>query len=125
MDTVHRRPPRSCCRDLPPLHRTGVPLPCFCVRACEDDDQRQVLLLPLTAVLGLAVPSPAGLPWPLHRPGLGLWCEIAESSDSRILPKQMQLPMIPVQLTQSSSSGSSMKILVIVMCLFRLISSGA
>ena len=33
--------------------------------------------------------------------------------------------MIPVQMTQPSSSGSSMKILFVVLCPFRLISSGA
>ena len=44
--------------------------------------------------------------------------------DSQILPKQLQVPMIPVQVTQPSSSGSSMKILIIVLRLFRLISSG-
>ena len=45
--------------------------------------------------------------------------------DSQILPKQLQVPMIPVQVAQLSSSGSSMKVLIVVLWLFRMISSGA
>ena len=45
--------------------------------------------------------------------------------DSQILPKQLQVPMIPVQVTQLSSSGSSMKILFVELFRFLLISSGA
>ena len=45
--------------------------------------------------------------------------------DSQILPKQLQVPTMPVQVTQPSSSGSSMKILFVVLFLFMLISSGA
>ena len=45
--------------------------------------------------------------------------------DSQILPKQLQVPRIPVQVAQLSSSGSSMQILFIVLFLFLMISSGA
>ena len=45
--------------------------------------------------------------------------------DSQILPKQLQVPMIPVQLMQPSSDGSSTKTLVVAMYRFMLISSGA
>ena len=45
--------------------------------------------------------------------------------DSHILPKQLQVPTRPVQMTQPSSSGSSMKILFVVLFRFLLISSGA
>ena len=45
--------------------------------------------------------------------------------DSQILPKQLQVPTMPVQTMGSISSGSLMKILIVVLCLFRLISSGA
>ena len=45
--------------------------------------------------------------------------------DSQILPKQLQVPVIPVQMTQPSSSGSSMKTLVVTMFRFLMISSGA
>ena len=44
---------------------------------------------------------------------------------SQILPKQLQVPMILVQVTQLSSSGSSMKIVFVAMFRFMLISSGA
>ena len=45
--------------------------------------------------------------------------------DSQILPKQLQVPTIPVQAMPPSSSESSMKNLVVTMFLFMLISSGA
>ena len=45
--------------------------------------------------------------------------------DSQILPKQLQVPMIPVQVMQPSLDGSSTKILVVVVFRFMLISSGA
>ena len=45
--------------------------------------------------------------------------------DSQILPNQLQFAMIPVQVTQPSSSGSSMKIVFIVLFCFQLIGSGA
>ena len=45
--------------------------------------------------------------------------------DSQILPKQLQVPMILVQMMQPSSDGSSTKILVVAMFRFMLISSGA
>ena len=38
--------------------------------------------------------------------------------DPQILPNSLQVPMIPVQMTQPSSSGSSMKILFVVLFLF-------
>ena len=41
--------------------------------------------------------------------------------DSQILPKLLQVPMRPVQMTLLSSSGSSMKILFVVLFLFLLI----
>ena len=45
--------------------------------------------------------------------------------DSQILSQQLQVPMRPVQVTLLSSSGSSMKILSVVLFLFPMISSGA
>ena len=45
--------------------------------------------------------------------------------DSHILPKQLQVPTIPVQAMLPSSRESSMKNLVIAMFHFLLISSGA
>ena len=45
--------------------------------------------------------------------------------DSQILPKQLQVPTMPVQMTQPSSSGSSMRNVVVTMFRFMLISSGA
>ena len=45
--------------------------------------------------------------------------------DSQILPKQLQVPMMPVQMMGSTSSGSLMKTPVVTMCLFQMISSGA
>ena len=45
--------------------------------------------------------------------------------DSQITSKQLQVPMRPVQVTLLSSSGSSTKILSVVLFLFLLISSGA
>ena len=45
--------------------------------------------------------------------------------DSQILPKQLQVPMIPVQMMQSSSSGSLTRTLVVTMFRFLMISSGA
>ena len=45
--------------------------------------------------------------------------------DSQILPKQLQVPTIPVEVTQPSSSGSSTRTLVVTMFSFLLISSGA
>ena len=45
--------------------------------------------------------------------------------DSQILPKQMQVPRIPVQVVQPSSSGSLMRTLVVTMFRFQMISSGA
>ena len=45
--------------------------------------------------------------------------------DSQILPKQLQVPTIPVQVTQPSSSGSLMKLVFVVLFRFQLISSGA
>ena len=45
--------------------------------------------------------------------------------DSQILPKQLQVPLIPVQVMLPSSNGSSTKILVVAMFHFMLISSGA
>ena len=45
--------------------------------------------------------------------------------DSQILPKQLQVPTIPVQLTQPSSSGSSTRNVVHCVVSFQSISSGA
>src|SRR3954468_8132723 len=45
--------------------------------------------------------------------------------DSQILPKQLQVPTMSVQMTQPSSSGSSTRNVVVTMCLFLMISSGA
>ena len=45
--------------------------------------------------------------------------------DSQILPKQLQVPTMPVQMTQPRSSGSSMKIVFVVLFRFQLISSGS
>ncbi|XBI71982.1 hypothetical protein VPH35_066044 [Triticum aestivum] len=95
-------------RLLPPLYHTGASFPCFCVRAREDDDKRQVLLLQLTAARGPA-------------PRLG---QLPSEPASSLGPRPM-VPMIPEQVTQPSSSGSSMKILIIVLFRFLLISSGA
>ena len=44
---------------------------------------------------------------------------------SQILPKQLQVPTIPVQVMQPSSSGSSTRNVVVTMFLFLMISSGA
>ena len=38
--------------------------------------------------------------------------------DSQILPKQLQVPTMPVQMMGSISSGSSMRNVVVTMCLF-------
>ena len=45
--------------------------------------------------------------------------------DSQILPKQLQVPTIAVQVMQPSSSGSSTRTLVVTMFRFLMISSGA
>ena len=45
--------------------------------------------------------------------------------DSQILPKQLQVPTMPVQMMASISSGSSTRNVVVTMCLFLMISSGA
>ena len=45
--------------------------------------------------------------------------------DSQILPKQLQVPTMPVQMMGSISSGSSTRNVVVTMCLFLMISSGA
>ena len=45
--------------------------------------------------------------------------------DSQILPKQLQVPMILLQVTRSSSSGSSTRTLNVTMFPFLMISSGA
>ena len=45
--------------------------------------------------------------------------------DSQILPKQLQVSMIPVQMMQPSLDGSSTKILVVAMFCFLMISTGA
>ena len=45
--------------------------------------------------------------------------------DSQILPKQLQVSTMPVQMTQPSSSGSSTRNVVVTMFLFLMISSGA
>ena len=45
--------------------------------------------------------------------------------DSPDTSKQLQVPMVPVQVTQLSSSGSLMKLLSVVLFRFLLISSGA
>ena len=44
--------------------------------------------------------------------------------DSQILPKQMQVPRIPAQMARPSSSGSSMRPLVVTMYRFQMISRG-
>ena len=44
---------------------------------------------------------------------------------SQILPKQMQVPKMPAQVAQSSSSGSLTRTLVVTMSRFQMISSGA
>ena len=44
---------------------------------------------------------------------------------SQILPKQLQVPMMPMQMVGSISSGSSTRNVVVTMCLFLMISSGA
>ena len=45
--------------------------------------------------------------------------------DSQILPKQLQVPRIPVQAILPNSSGSSTKTLVVTMFRFQMIGSGA
>ena len=45
--------------------------------------------------------------------------------DSQILPKQLQVPTVLVQMMGSISSGSSTRNVVVTMCLFLMISSGA
>ena len=45
--------------------------------------------------------------------------------DSQILPKQLQVPTMPVQMMGSISSGSSMRTQVDTTCLSLMISSGA
>ena len=45
--------------------------------------------------------------------------------DSQILPKQLQVPTMPVQMMGPTSSGSSTRNVVVTMCLFLMISSGA
>ena len=45
--------------------------------------------------------------------------------DSQILPKQLQVPRIPVQVTIPKSSGSSTRIRAVTMFLFLMISSEA
>ena len=53
-------------------------------------------------------------------------CEIAESPWlTDYFQNQMQGPMIPLQMIWPSSSGSSMKTLVVTTCLSQMISSGA
>ena len=56
------------------------------------------------------LPSSAAPPWP---------------SAGFSLKADLQVPMILVQMTQPTSSGSSMKIVFIVLFRFMLISSGA
>ena len=45
--------------------------------------------------------------------------------DSQILPKQLQVPTMPVQMMASISCGSSTRNVVVTRCLFLMISSGA
>src|SRR4051812_20934438 len=45
--------------------------------------------------------------------------------DSQILPIQLQVPTMPVQLTRPSSLGNSTRNVVVTMFLFHMISSGA
>ena len=59
-------------------------------------------------VLAAAAPHTFSLPLSLNsldREGVRL----LSPHDSQILPKQLQVPTMPVQVTQPSSSGSSMK----------------
>src|SRR3954465_13845309 len=45
--------------------------------------------------------------------------------DSQILPQQLQVPTMPVQMTRPSSLGSSTRNVAVTMFLFQMISSGA
>ena len=45
--------------------------------------------------------------------------------DSQILPKQLQVPTIPVQVMLPNSSGSSTRTLIVTMFCFLMISNGA
>ena len=77
-------------------------------------------------MLVLAAASPPYLFLPISLNSLDLaGVRLLSPRDSQILPKQLQVPMIPVQVMQPSSSRSSMKILFVVLFLFILISSGA
>ena len=75
-------------------------------------------------VLAAALPHYPILPTSLNSLDLA-GVRLLSPRDSQILPKQLQVPGMPVQVTQLSSSGSSMKILFVVLFLFMLISSGA
>ena len=69
--------------------------------------------------LVLAAASPLYLIFPISLNSLDLaGVRLLSPRDSQILPKQLQVPMIPVQVTQPSSSGSSMKILFVVLFSF-------
>ena len=77
------------------------------------------MLLPLQ--LHLTTPS-----FPISLNSLDLaGVRLLSPRDSQILPKQLQVPTMPAQVTQPSSSGSSMRNVVVTMCLFLMISSGA
>ena len=77
----------------------------------------------LSALLQLHLTTPF-LPLSLNSLDLA-GVRLLSSRDSPDTSKQLQVPMIPVQMTQLSSSGSSMKILFVVLFHFLLINSGA
>ena len=77
-------------------------------------------------MLVLAAAPPHYLLLPISLNSLDLTgVRLLSPRDSQILPKQLQVPMIPVQVTQLSSSGSSTRTLDVTMFRFLMISSGA
>ena len=77
------------------------------------------MLLPLQ--LHLITPS-----FPISLNSLDLaGVRLLRPRDSQILPKQLQVPTMPVQMMASISSGSSTRNVVVTMCLSLMISSGA
>ena len=75
-------------------------------------------------VLAAAPPHYAILPISLNSLDLA-GVRLLSPRDSQILPKQLQVPTMPVQMMGSISSGSSTRNVVVTMFLFLMISSGA
>ena len=77
-------------------------------------------------MLVLAAPPPHYLIFPISLNSLDLaGVRLLSPRDSQILPKQLQVPTMPMHMTQSTSSGSSTRNVVVTMSLFLKISSGA